>query len=336
MSENGSQGLQRKRGGGKKGAATPTDEGTPDKYATGYDILALNRDLLDSAFPRVLQCVNEHQKHDKVVLVLVTYGGEANVAYRIGRFLQTAYDEIAAFAPVECKSAGTLIITAAHTVIVSPFGEVGPLDVQLMQRDEIFARRSGLTTRSAIADLKTHTFEMFEYFMTRIVTQSGGAVSFRLAADISGRMASELMSNIYGQINPEALGQDFRDLNVAYKYCERLNKRFGNLKPKAIDRLVYEYPSHDFVIDLQEAKEIFERAELPTPSLIQLMRTHGKDVLVPRTGKESFVEMLTIPGQAVQSPSPEPVTKAQTGSHANDGTTQPSQDGNGGGATPEA
>ena len=52
----------------------------------------------------------------KAVLILVTYGGLANVAYRVARYLQTVYDEdVVAFIPVQCKSAGTLlvIVTAA-------------------------------------------------------------------------------------------------------------------------------------------------------------------------------------------------------------------------------
>jgi hypothetical protein len=67
-------------------------------------------------------------------------------------------------------------------------------------------------------------------------------------------MTAEIMSSIYAQINPEAFGQDFMDINVAKKYCERLNKRSGNLKYGAIDRLVYGYPTHDFVIDLKRRR----------------------------------------------------------------------------------
>ena len=76
---------------------------------------------------------------------------------------------------------------------------------------------------------------------------------------------------IYAQINPEVLGQDFMDLTVAEKYCERLNKSSRNLKPGAIHRLVYEYPTHDFVIDFEEASELFESVEQPTVTLISLL-----------------------------------------------------------------
>jgi hypothetical protein len=107
--------------------------------------------------------------------------------------------------------------------------------------------------------------------MLNIIRNSSGAVTFRLAADISDKMSSEVMSRVYEQINPDALGQDFRDLSVATKYCELLNRRSKNLKTGAIKRLVHNYPSHDFVIDAEEAKEIFERLEFPTPTLYMMI-----------------------------------------------------------------
>lgn len=294
MSDVGSQDRRSKRGGegGASSKAAPAD-----RYASGFDFLLLNQDMEESAFPEVLGCVQQHKANSRVVLILVTYGGQANVAYRIARLLQTIYEEVVAFIPSQCKSAGTLMVTAAKTVVISPFGEFGPLDVQLLRRDELAGRRSGLTTRSALEDLKAHSFELFEQFMIGIISKSGTAVSFRLAADIASRTSARVMSRIYEQINPDALGQDYRDLNIALKYGERLNRRYGNLKKNALRRLVYDYPSHDFVIDLEEAKEIFERVELPTPTLVELITNRSMDCLVPRVGRQRLVEMVTASGQ---------------------------------------
>jgi hypothetical protein len=215
------------------------------------------------------------------------------------------------FVPSLCKSAGTLMVTAAHTLIISPFGEIGPLDVQLMPKDEILGQRSGLTTRSALLDLKAHAFELFEHFMVGIIGSSKGAVSFRLASDISARTTSRLMSKIYEQINPDSLGQDFRDLRVAAKYGERLNMRYRNLKSDGIKRLVYEYPSHDFVIDLEEAKEVYQRATLPTLTLSKIIEARPTDLLIPKVGNRMMVEMLTSAGLSLS---------AETGDAAKPGT----------------
>jgi Serine dehydrogenase proteinase len=235
-----------------------TDDGelgtpTNDRFSSGYDFLLVNSDILEITISEVMRCVTRYRRNSKVVLILVTYGGDANPPYRIGRYLQTMYNDIVAFIPAECKSAGTLLVTAANSIVISPFGEIGPLDVQLLQRDELGGRRSGLTTRSALEDLKGHSFELFEHIMSEIKRKSVSSISFRLAADIASRMSSRLLARVYEQINPADLGQDNRDLNVAFQYGERLSRRFSNLKPNALKRLVYDYPSHDFVIDLEES-----------------------------------------------------------------------------------
>jgi hypothetical protein len=208
------------------------------------------------------------------------------------------YTEVVVFIPSICKSAGTLIAASAHCVICIGFGEVGPLDIQLARRDEIWGRRSGLTTRSALLDLQNHTFDLFEHSMYSIISHSRGSVSFKLAAEISAKLTAEVMSSIYAQINPEALGQDFMDLKVAQEYCERLNKRSKNLKDGAIHRLVYDYPTHDFVIDFEEATEIFERVEPPTATLLELLKSRMSDMFTPRVRQQGIVELLTFPEPA--------------------------------------
>jgi len=274
----------------------------------------INHDVDENLFADVYDCVSKNRKNDKVVVSVITFGGQANVAYRVGRFLQTMYSEVVAFVPSLCKSAGTLIVAAGHCVICIGFGEIGPLDVQVMRRDEIWGQRSGLTTRSALLDLKSQTFDLFEHIMIRIVEASRGAVSFRVAADIAAKMAAQIMSGIYGQINPESLGQDFMDLNIAKEYCQRLNKRSQNLRPGAIQRLVYEYPTHDFVIDFEEAKELFHNVSHPTQTLIDLIKERA-DMLQPRTGDQGVVEMLTIPNKPAEKAEEQSEAEAKGDDH---------------------
>ena len=139
--------------------------------------------------------------------------------------------------------------------------------------------------------------------MLNIVKSSGGAVTFKLAAEISAKISSEVMSRVYEQVNPDALGQDFRDLSVATKYCELLHKRSRNLRPGAIKRLVHDYPSHDFVIDAEEAKEIFERLEPPSAALYHLMAQRAADIFIPKsarmarlTGRLSIMKKQALKG----------------------------------------
>ncbi len=320
---------QRKRGG--LNSKTETLVAT-DKFAVGYDFMLVNSGMDHPLFSEIIGCTSKHKKHDKLVLTLVTLGGSANEAYRIGRYLQSVYNEVACFIPGPCKSAGTLLALSANELRISPFGELGPLDVQLIQKDEILGRRSGLTTKSALSELHSHTFKIFETFMLQTITGAGGAVSFRLAADIAAQTAASVMSKIYEQITPDSIGQDFRDLSVATHYCERLNSKACNISPYGIARLVNEYPSHDFVIDLQEAKEIFEKVDLPTKTLYDIMRRSPRDCMRP--SESLIVRMLSAEGKGLED---ETVAQRELPRGKSDGNAGPRpKGGDSGGVAAEA
>ena len=63
-----------------------------------------------------------------------------------------------------CKSAGTLVALGAHELTMSDHGELGPLDVQLLKKDEIWETQSGLTAMDTLSAYKLQAFEPFEEF----------------------------------------------------------------------------------------------------------------------------------------------------------------------------
>jgi hypothetical protein len=126
--------------------------------------------------------------------------------------------------------------------------------------------------------------------MLRMIERSGGSISTRLAAEIAAKLSADLLAKIYEQVNPESLGQDSRDLSIATEYCVRLNRRSQNLRPNAVERLVHRYPSHDFVIDLEEAREVFLRVSDPTQSLYRYMS--DPDMVTPKSSGQ-VVKFLT-------------------------------------------
>ena len=76
---------------------------------------------------RFIEFINKRKKHEEVLLVLTSFGGDPDAAYKIGRYLQNRYAEFRVLVPGLCKSAGTLLAIAANKVIFSPYGELGPL-----------------------------------------------------------------------------------------------------------------------------------------------------------------------------------------------------------------
>jgi hypothetical protein len=279
------------------------------------DIYLYNAPIGDNGFSELTRAVKNKQPtsgRQNCVLILVTFGGLANSAYQIARLLATTYTKFYVFAPSVCKSAGTIVTLGAHELIMDVFSELGPLDVQLLDKDEIGSRKSGLLTRSAFQALAQESFDLFSHHMMSIKMASGGLVSFKLAAEISSRMTAELMSPVFAQLNPEVIGSDFRDLSVATEYGQRLAASSKNPKPDAVHRLVSGYPSHDFIIDRDEAEGLFYRVSDPSAEMYQLIGCISH--LTHKPSQNGFVESIDI--------IPIPTTAAPTDGDENDTDSQ--------------
>ena len=152
-----------------------------DRFAVGADIILANGPVDERLFSGIMKASTEEKevRNNTVVLCLVTYGGLAADAYRIGRWLHQRYDDVVVFVPSLCKSAGTLIACAANSIVMTPFGELGPLDVQILKRDELFERRSGLIKNYALEELEQISFRLFEYFMLNI--KQGSTIKLKLS-----------------------------------------------------------------------------------------------------------------------------------------------------------
>ena len=135
-----------------------------------------------------------------LMLMLVTNGGDASVAYRIGRAFQKFYrlDErtvdgdgkakgpkFTLFIPNLCKSAGTILAAAATDLIMSDLAELGPIDVQLRNPSEVSERTSGLTPVQAIESLERHSKSLFLAHFEQLRFDDSLTFSTKMAAEIA-------------------------------------------------------------------------------------------------------------------------------------------------------
>jgi hypothetical protein len=210
-------------------------------------------------------------RRPNVLLILITHGGSPDSAYRFARYLQDQYRRFTIFIPSVCKSAGTLVAIGAHEVIIGPFGEIGPLDVQFYKTDELDVISSGLVAEAAIKSLEKTAIEMFERYFLRLHSGSGGLMTLKTATNIAADIVAKLLNPVYSQIDPFRIGENDLLMRVAKDYGERLAKRSGNLKTRqTLKMLVEHYPSHDFVIDCDEVQTIFKNVRRPDDRLAQL------------------------------------------------------------------
>jgi len=205
----------------------------------------------------------------KVILCIDTLGGNPDAGYRIGRALQHNYEDVSVLVAGFCKSAGTLLAIAAKELIIGDTGELGPLDIQIKKNDELDESNSGLDMMTALESLQTVAAASFAQTMKSIHYDTG--INARLSGDMASKLIEALLSPIVAQIDPIKFGEHQRVLNIAQKYGTNLNQRFRNLRPGVLDKIIANYPSHGYVIDRKEAKELFYRVVEPNePKIINL------------------------------------------------------------------
>lgn len=236
-------------------------------------------DLFCDAIPK------KADRKKKLLLVLCTFGGNPNAGYRIARAAIHNYgsENFSVLIPAECKSAGTLVCIGAKRLIMLNKGELGPLDVQMQKKDEIFEQSSGLDIIRGVAYLQQEALSSFNQYLIDI--NSNGGLSTKLASEISSKLVIGLYEPMFAQVDPMRLGEMSAALQIAFEYGNRLNAKSNVLKNAALQRLINSYPAHGFVIDRSEAREIFERVDAPSEIEIELGR--AVDTFLWKKGRET-------------------------------------------------
>src|SRR3954454_13059196 len=83
--------------------------------------------ITPSAALDLIALCGRHGKRRDVLLILSTVDGDAGAAFRIARCLQRAYRRFTLYVDDHCKDVGMLLALAADAIVMSDFGELGPL-----------------------------------------------------------------------------------------------------------------------------------------------------------------------------------------------------------------
>ena len=262
------------------------------------DVYYLSGTLSRATDSRLREVTERSRRHKRCVLVLTTTGGDADAAYLIARFLRGVYESVTACVFGYCKSAGTLLALGCHEVAMGLRGELGPLDVQVSEKDELARFGSGLEIVTSLNFLTETAFASFERYLVTTVQRSGGQISTKTAAEIATNLTVGLVAPISGQIDPIRLGREQRAMEIASAYAARLR-----VSPQAIARLTTEYPDHGFVIDLTEAREFLEHArelEPPERDLEVAVASVMPGVYLPSVGQDLVICLTEPDATAVQ------------------------------------
>jgi len=104
--------------------------------------------------------------------------------------------------------------------------ELGPLDVQIQKRDEIFQLSSGLDIMRGMSYLQEEALQAFNSYLIEI--NGGSGLSTTIASDISSKLVTGLYEPLFAQIDPVKLGEMNAALQIANEYGTRLNQKYCN------------------------------------------------------------------------------------------------------------
>lgn len=236
--------------------------------ASDSDIFLLSGPIDRGIAEQFFQTCNQaYPRRKNVHLILTTHGGDADAAYKIARFLKRSYQDFTLVVFGMCKSAGTILALGADEIVMSEHrGELGPLDVQILREDDLMQRSSGLDVFKAIKSIRDQSFYLFEDILLDLQRKSGGFITTKTASDIATSMAIGLMSPITSQLDPMRIGEIQRSITIAFEYGIRLNA-----DRDVLNKLIHQYPSHSFVIDFDEARDLFGERNVRAPNRLELM-----------------------------------------------------------------
>lgn len=257
------------------------------------DILLYNAEIERPRDRVMIKKCDKRRRRPNVLLLLVTEGGNPDAAYRIARCLQDRYEKFTCFVSGYCKSAGTLLLLGASELVFSRHGEIGPLDVQLAKKDDLWESESGLTVMTTLSALHENAQEAFDYFFLTVSRRSQGRITVHTASDIASKLTQALYSPISEQIDPIHMGEVYRSMAIARDYGQRLMAKGKNLDTKALNDLISNYPSHGFVIDYEEAKEKFKNVRECTEDEQSLVNELGDIAQIPQPENSPVVTYLS-------------------------------------------
>lgn len=295
------------------------EEWDTDVYAYFGPIEHQGYDQLSNSIPK--------KKRPNALLILGTWGGSPDAGFRIARAMQHHYEKnFSVLVPYFCKSAGTLICIGASKLILADKSELGPLDVQLRKQDEMFQQNSGLDIVRGITAITEDALDKFRDYLLEI--NGGSGMSTRTAADVATKLVVGLYEPIFAQVDPLKLGETSAALAIAANYGQRLNKKSNILSADALPKLIHGYPSHGFVIDRSEAKELFSNIETPEGQMQEIGESAQKllwqnngftlNVLYLNATFEQFSAQETTQPDSGDSPLASPTNEGS--SHENEAT----------------
>lgn len=269
--------------------------------AIGHDVYLYNGPITRQKDLTVIEQIGEAQKSKQATFILVTGGGDPDAGFKIARYLNERYDQWTMLIPGLCKSAGTLMALGAHELAFTPYGELGPLDIQMSKVDLLGQMQSGLVISDSLNTLEERAMAVFFQTAKDLIGANQGMISFSSASQAAIEAMKAIYAPVLSRIDPEEIGVRSRAMRIAQDYGKRLADQSKNLKGDTLRLLAETYSSHSFVIDRAEACALFERVRGATKEEQALVAALSNFARYPLP-EVQFYTLHETPAEIVEGP----------------------------------
>lgn len=218
---------------------------------------SIDRGLVDEVFDGLRERFDQRPEQDNLVVLLDSSGGDINAAYNIAHLLRRyGRERLEIVIPRWAKSAATLLACSGDVIKMTPASELGPVDIQITQRNRQERR---LEKFSPLDIESTLTLIRSEY------------------ANGNKEMADGLLQRLQF---PLTLGRFKKTLDFSKQYLGALlstRMLCGQTKKakRAAKLLTEGYSDHGYCINLEECQKIgLEAVEIEEPQLGVVWEIH--------------------------------------------------------------
>ncbi|MGE5288519.1 MAG: SDH family Clp fold serine proteinase [Micromonosporaceae bacterium] len=197
---------------------------------------------------------------EPINVILDSTGGPLDSAFKTILFLSRYTQNIHVYVPRKAKSASTLIAIGANKIVMSPFGELGPLDTQVRDPRNPTDYMSALDLYQSVDYVRDFGFSTLSDVLKNLAFATQGRMSLASSVKTGAEYAIGSITPMLEQVNAIDFGGWGRSLKIGERYAQILLTRVDPVdKAKAekiARRLVYGYTHHLFPIDITEAKDM--------------------------------------------------------------------------------
>jgi ATP-dependent protease ClpP protease subunit len=211
---------------------------------------------------------------DDLWVIINSLGGDLHAAYQITRRLQATAKQVHIVIPRMAKSAATLITLGCHEVVMHPMAELGPIDTQAQYVFEgVVKQDSTLNAIKSLEYLKEYAVDTFDR-VSQMLTFQGFAPNH--AAQTAADITKGIVDPIFSQVNPIQMGEYYRLLDTSKEYAKRLLavsyfSMDEDTRKNLLKRMAEGYPTHGFIIDVDEARTLGLNARMPLGQELPLL-----------------------------------------------------------------